>query len=83
MCPNTTNTVTFNPAADGLICSIDASCSGVSCCMNIPRLNRSLEVSMVIEPCSNRFTIAIDQMVSQVLLSEVGFGRYIIGQFAM
>ncbi|VDI40562.1 Hypothetical predicted protein [Mytilus galloprovincialis] len=73
-CVNVTNTHVFDSGTSRLVCSIPVGCSGATCCMDIPRLNRSLEVSMLIEPCTNKLLLKIDKMENDLLLSDVTFG---------
>ncbi|VDH95761.1 ATP-dependent RNA helicase TDRD9 [Mytilus galloprovincialis] len=73
-CVNVTNTQVFDSGTSRLVCSIPVGCSGATCCMDIPRLNRSLEVSMLIEPCTNKLLLKIDKMENDLLLSDVTFG---------
>ncbi|XP_076086791.1 uncharacterized protein LOC143057371 [Mytilus galloprovincialis] len=73
-CVNVTNTHVFDSGTSRLVCSIPVGCNGATCCMDIPRLNRSLEVSMLIEPCTNKLLLKIDKMENDLLLSDVTFG---------
>jgi hypothetical protein len=59
-------------------CSVTSTCNSIECCVDLPRLNKSVTVGMVIENCRNTLLLNIGHQRTKIKLNEFQFGKYII-----
>ena len=61
-----------------ITCSVTSTCNSIECCVDLPRLNKSVTVGMVIENCRNTLLLNIGHQRTKIKLNEFQFGKYII-----
>ncbi|XP_076076023.1 uncharacterized protein LOC143046845 [Mytilus galloprovincialis] len=60
---------------DWLFCSIPSACNGIECCVDLPRLNKSVAVSIKIESCRNTLQLQIGQLITKIKLNQFVFDK--------
>lgn len=71
---------------DGISCYNPASCSAVSCCMEISKLNnRAIEVTVEFNECSNFLKMTIERMPMIIYLHNFVYGElmHILNYFSV
>ena len=63
---------------DSVVCYIPASCTGISCCVDVERLAMAFTVMFDIDDCGYRFSVGIENLQFTRSLFNFGFGMYTV-----
>ena len=72
-CPSTA-AMNLTDLEEGITCVNLASCTGFTCCMDVDRLARSIEITFDFNPCSNVLEIKVEKMEEKIYMSDFDFG---------
>ncbi|KAK3609657.1 hypothetical protein CHS0354_035942 [Potamilus streckersoni] len=56
------NVIPVNSLPEQLVCNIPDYCTGISCCLSIPRIGRSVKTYLSINTCDLTLTVGIDRL---------------------
>ncbi|XP_063420822.1 uncharacterized protein LOC134706043 [Mytilus trossulus] len=59
---------------DSVLCYLDDTCTGLSCCANVEFINRNINIFLTIDPCNYRLNIGIEKYQYEFFLMDFEFG---------
>lgn len=77
MCPLSSSE--YDIAGDiGIPCYIPSICTGIQCCVYAKELGRSFEVSLVVDPCNNVFSVGIETFIHNISVTSLELGKCVM-----
>ena len=77
MCPLSSSE--YDIAGDiGIPCYIPSICTGIQCCVYANELGRSFEVSLVVDPCNNVFSVGIETFIHNISVTSLELGKCVM-----
>lgn len=58
-------------------CHITSSCSGIECCLDVKPLQRSFHAYVLLDACSNRIKLGIENYNLDTVYFDFKFGKFI------
>ncbi|VDI38367.1 Hypothetical predicted protein, partial [Mytilus galloprovincialis] len=55
---------------DWLSCSVPSVCNGIECCVDLPRLNKSVTVALKMENCRNALQLKFGEQTTKIKLNQ-------------
>ena len=60
-------------------CHVTNMCTGVQCCIENDLIQRTIEFSLLLDPCTNRLSISIERSRYNRTLGDFDYGMFLIG----
>ena len=67
--------VDTSPLTEPVNCVIEDTCTGVRCCAEVGFLQRSFEVHLSLDPCTQTIQVSIERLNFNVSLSTITMGK--------
>ena len=67
--------VDTSPLTEPVNCVIEDTCTGVRCCAEVGFLQRSFEVYLSLDPCTQTIQVSIERLNFNVSLSTITMGK--------
>lgn len=61
---------------EGLHCTIPEHCTGISCCLNIPLINKTINVGIDLDACNYNFHVQVGNFEINESLLSYKFGQW-------
>lgn len=59
---------------DWISCSVPASCNGLECCIDLPKLNKSVAIRFDVDKCRNSINLQIGKQKTKLKLTDYKIG---------
>ncbi|CAG2190131.1 unnamed protein product [Mytilus edulis] len=66
--------MTLPPLSSDVSCHVTSLCTGIQCCVDNELLNRTLDFSILLDPCEKRLSISIEQTRYNTTFSNINWG---------
>ncbi|VDI40563.1 Hypothetical predicted protein [Mytilus galloprovincialis] len=66
--------ITLPPLSSDVSCHVTSLCTGIQCCVDNELLNRTLDFSILLDPCEKRLSISIEQTRYNTTFSNINWG---------
>ena len=59
-----------------MTCSVTSSCDGIVCCVDLPRIEKSVPVVLQVEDCRNTLHLQIGKLKTKLKLNNFNHGKF-------
>lgn len=72
--PDCSSNLTVPTLPNDIVCHLDSTCTGISCCVDVGLIDQSISVYLTLDPCDYKLNIGIEKYQFEFSLLDFEFG---------